>query len=148
MEKRHATILASIGAVIPVLAASVTSAHAAEIGFKTPSKNIYCIIEPPYEHHLGSDLRCDLQQMTTRPPPAPKNCPLSWGDAFSIAQDGDRGVKICHGDTTRNPALEVLPYGAKWSHDGFVCRSATNGLTCKNARGHGFTLSRAAQRLF
>lgn len=118
------------------------------VGFKMPSSNIYCMVEPPVENQSVSDLRCDLQQMTSKPPPAPKDCPLSWGDAFSISQDGNQGIRVCHGDTTKDDALMVLAYGTEWKQDGFLCKSATSGLTCTNAKGHGFTLSRAAQKVF
>lgn len=117
-----------------------------EAGFKMPSNNIYCLLE--IEDHSVADLRCDIMQQDTKSPPAPKNCPLSWGNAFAITPNGNVGAMLCHGDTTRNDALEVLPYGTEWNHSGFSCKSETTGLTCTNTRGHGFTLSRTVQRLF
>jgi uncharacterized protein DUF6636 len=143
----HCAILV---AVIALVANSLPRlAHAqAEMGFKTPSNNIFCIIEPPYENHPDSDLRCDLQQMSSKPPPRPGNCPLSWGDAFSIGQNANMSVLVCHGDTTRNDELGVLAYGSEWKQGGFLCNSEATGLTCVNAKGHGFALSRAVQRVF
>ena len=87
---------------------SVGQAQSGVVGFKMPSNNIYCMLEPPYQGHPGTDLRCDIEQMTSKPPPTPKDCPLSWGDAFAIAESGDEGVRICHGDTTRDDELPVL----------------------------------------
>ncbi len=137
-------ILVAVTGVCPRLA----PAQSEPIGFTTPSNNIYCMVEPPYEDHPFNDLRCDLQQMTSKPPLLPKDCPLEWGDAFSIGQGSDIGIRICHGDTTKNDEFPVLPYGAEWNHSGFVCQSAASGLTCKNAAGHGFTLSIAGQSVF
>ncbi len=144
----HCAILVMILAVVAGFSPRPANAQSEPIGFKTPSNNIYCMVEPPYEGHPVSDLRCDIQQMTSSPPLAPKNCPLSWGDAFSIAQGGNTGVRICHGDTTRDDALPVLAYGAAWNQSGFICKSATSGLTCSNAAGHGFMLSKAVQNIF
>jgi hypothetical protein len=44
--------------------------------------------------------------------------------------------------------LPVLPYGQSWQRAGLTCLSEQSGVSCRNARGHGFTLSRAAQRVF
>ena len=43
----------------------------------------------------------------------------------------------------------VLAYGMTWSGGGGLrCRSAETGLTCRNASGHGFFLSRERWRSF
>jgi hypothetical protein len=140
------TIIALVFASGAACSPHGTAAQTQE-GFKTPSNNIFCIIEPPYDNHPDSDLRCDLQQMRSRPS-RPKDCTEEWGDAFSIGQRASRGVRICHGDTTRNEELMELSYGSEWKQGGFSCKSETSGLTCANTNGHGFTLSRSAQKVF
>jgi Family of unknown function (DUF6636) len=144
---RCATVLTVFISVVSMLP-SDGEAQSGVVGFKMPSNNVYCMLEPPYQGHPGTDLRCDIEQMTSKPLPTPKDCPLSWGDAFAIAESGDEGVRICHGDTTRDDALPVLPYGAQWNKAGYLCKSETSGLTCTNAKGHGFMLSRALQQVF
>ncbi|HXW64499.1 MAG TPA: DUF6636 domain-containing protein [Burkholderiaceae bacterium] len=134
--------------VILAVSTGLANAQSAETGFKTPSGNIYCVIEPPVDNHSVSDLRCDIMQMTSKAPPAPKNCPLSWGDAFAITQDGNLAIRVCHGDTVKNDELMVLAYGTQWHQGGYSCGSETTGLTCTNAKGHGFSLSKAVQKLF
>ena len=42
----------------------------------------------------------------------------------------------------------ILRYGRSWSWHGIRCTSRRSGLTCKNQSGHGFVLSRQAQRVF
>ena len=137
--------------VATVALSFVTAAHCAnaqgEPGFKMPSKNVYCIIEDAVDSQ-PTDLRCDIQQMNNPMPTPPSNCPLSWGDAFSITQNGSSGRMVCHVDTTKNDDLPVLAYGSVWNQRGFSCKSETSGLTCVNSRGHGFSLSRASQRTF
>ena len=123
-------------------------AQSGPAGFKMPSNNIYCMLEPPYQGHPASDLRCDVEQMTSKQPPPPKDCQFSWGDAFAIGENDNFAVRICHGDTTRDDSLPVLPYGTQWNHAGYSCKSETSGLICTNAKGHGFMLSRALQQLF
>ena len=134
-----------------VFAAALSSGDAGAqdaIGFKMPSNNIYCQLQSPFDDNPVPYLRCDLQQITSKPPPRPKNCPLSWGDAFTVAQNGSSGQRMCHGDTVKNDDLMLLPYGSQWNQSGFLCKSATSGLTCTNAQGHGFMLSKAVQKVF
>jgi hypothetical protein len=116
-------------------------------GFKMPSNNIFCRIGPPVGNASVGDLRCDILQVTHKPAP-PRDCPLSWGDAFAISQNGTMGLRICHGDTIQDDALMPLAYGSQWNEGGFLCKSATTGVTCTNAAGHGFRLSREVQTLF
>ena len=141
----HRTLL--IAAALGGLALAGGARAQDEQGFKMPSRNVYCIIEDA-DGDQPMDLRCDIQQMSTRAPRAPASCPLSWGDAFSITPNGGRGRLVCHGDTTKNDDLPTLAYGSYWNHAGFSCASKTTGVTCTNARGHGFSLSREAQKVF
>jgi hypothetical protein len=65
--------LASVAMLVVVLA---TPAAAQQDGFKTPSNNIFCIVEAPFEAGHDNDLRCDIMQMQTRPARRPRDCPL------------------------------------------------------------------------
>lgn len=130
------------------LAVNVASAAAQDLpGIQTPSHNIFCMATPAMEGQPTPELRCDIRQTINRLPPPPANCPLSWGDAFSINSTGP-GQLTCHGDTVANPADPVLAYGATWNVYGFTCLSQTTGLTCRNGQGHGFSISREAQKIF
>jgi hypothetical protein len=42
----------------------------------------------------------------------------------------------------------TLRYGRTWNWLGIRCTSQRSGLTCRNQSGHGFALSRQAQRVF
>jgi hypothetical protein len=115
-------------------------------GFKMPSGNIFCVLEQGSDSS-AVDMRCDINQMTDKGLPRPRGCPLSYGDAFVINATG-AAIPLCHGDTVANPDLPPLAYGTVWRVNAFTCRSATTGVTCSNASGHGFILSREAQKLF
>jgi hypothetical protein len=147
MTMTYRAILILAVAFIAAVSSRTASSQDA-IGFKMPSDNIFCQVQGPYDDNPIPYLRCDLQQITSKPPPRPKDCPLSWGDAFTIAQNGLLGMRMCHGDTVRSDALPVLAYGSQWSQSGFMCKSATSGLTCTNAQGHGYMLSKAVQKVF
>jgi hypothetical protein len=41
----------------------------------------------------------------------------------------------------------TLAYGSQWNQGGFLCKSATIGVTCTNAAGHDSTLSKDVQTL-
>ena len=114
---------------------------------QTPSHNIFCQAESAGPDSPRPSLRCDIEKTFTRPPPAPRSCPLSWGDAFGLDPAGP-GHLLCHGDTVQNPDAYVIPYGTQWRAYGFVCTSQTTGLTCVNAAGHGFSLAKASQKVF
>jgi hypothetical protein len=124
-------------------AAPAATAQDAPVGFRTPSKNIACQF---FVLDGQTTLRCDIVEVATRPP-RPADCDLDWGDAFEMTMKGPP-ASVCHGDTVRDPALPVLAYGEVWQRGGFTCRSEQSGLTCFNAMQHGFSLSRAAQKLF
>jgi hypothetical protein len=116
-------------------------------GFRTPSDNIVCTVQDSDDKLVG-ELRCDTRNFRLTKGRPPKDCHLGWGDAFSIGENGRSGERICHGDTIMHEAVMVLPHGDTWRHSAFTCRSKANGLTCINARGHGFSLSRSSQLLF
>jgi hypothetical protein len=127
--------------LIPGVAAGAEEGAA---GFRSPSKNIAC--QYIAEGKSGT-LRCDIVEMASRPR-RPADCDLEWGDAFEISATGGKGARICHGDTVMDSALPVLAYGSGFARGGFSCTSESNGVTCRNASQHGFTLSRTAQTVF
>jgi len=144
MLKTAAFALALAGSV--ALAGGIASAQDM-LGAQTPSHNIFCLASPAGDGQPTPELRCDIEQKSTRSPPAPSSCPLSWGDAFAVDPTGP-GHLMCHGDTTKNADDPVIAYGTQWRAYGFTCTSQTSGLTCVNGQGHGFSLSRASQKLF
>ena len=77
----------------------------------------------------------------------PAGCPsyTDWGQGLTIGPAGTRVV--CAGDTALG-ARNKLGYGQVWRRDGLTCWSRVTGLTCENARGRGFFLSRESWRRF
>ena len=78
--------------------------------------------------------------------PLPQNPKIALLITFGLPMKG-AAARICAGDTVAG-AHPTLPYGAKWSRGGIECESEKTGLTCKNQTNHGFSLSKAAQKLF
>ena len=136
----HTTrVVAAIAALIA--GAASAPGQGAPTGFKSPSGNIHC-------QYFDRELRCDIAQLAAPVPPKPRDCELDWGRAFAIDANSRSGARLCHGDTAMDNSLPVLAYGNVWRRDGFTCTSEQTGVTCSNALGHGFSLSRAVQRLF
>jgi hypothetical protein len=105
--------------------------------FQTPSGNIHCIMFENDPSIGPAEVRCDMVELTqsyTKPPP---DCDLDYGTSFYVAADSASGGLTCHGDTIILPSMDILP-----------CSSESSGLTCTNASGAGFTLTRAQQTLF
>lgn len=127
-------------------ARSSNAAPAREEGFQTPSRNIFCQVfrfDKPYS------LRCDIMNLEGSIPPRPSECrDTDWGQAFEVAADGIAGHRICYTDTVMSETLEILPYGVAFRSKEFTCKSETTGVTCINAGGHGFFISKRVQTVF
>ena len=133
-------------AMVSILFASAgVSTASAQDGFRSPTGNIHCQF---FAIDGDAVIRCDLRQVSNRSIPRPRNCDLEWGQAFEISARATRGSPLCYGDTAQDDRLPVLPYGQSWQRSGLTCISEQSGVSCRNPRGHGFTLSRAAQRVF
>ena len=138
------------GLVVPVWTATaathVVSANGAY--FETPSHNIACGWFDDIDKPSQTYLRCEIQSLLSPMPKRPAACDVDWGYGMSLGNVGTASV-LCAGDTIRLPGHRaVLAYGATWRRRGFVCRSASSGLTCRNTSGHGFFLSRERWRRF
>ena len=107
--------------------------------FRTPSGHIGCAYDTTM-------LRCDVDDVAHKPP-RPKSCELDYGSAFALTKSG-RAKRLCVGDTAMDPDAKVLNYGKTKHYGPFTCTSKQSGLRCTTRAGHGFVLSRAAQRLF
>ncbi|RZS79977.1 hypothetical protein EV189_3456 [Motilibacter rhizosphaerae] len=140
----------SRAAVLVLLAAGVTgaaapaTARAATVprSFQTPSHNIYCVAA----HDRSWGLRCDILAVAHEPA-RPRSCDLDYGHAYLLATRG-RGVRGCAGDTVADPAMPVAAYGSTRHLGPFSCLVTQGGVTCTNGQGHGFSLSKARQRVF
>jgi hypothetical protein len=134
-----AAAVAATAALLTAPAAGATTTTATIQTFRTPSGHIGCAYDTTM-------LRCDLDDVAHRPA-RPKACELDYGSAFGLTRTG-RARRLCVGDTALDPDAKVLAYGRTRHLGPFTCVSRTTGLRCTTAAGHGFTLSRATQRLF
>lgn len=132
-----------IAAVLVASALSAAPAFGSLVSFRTPSGNIGCIGESA---RAGNSVRCDIRNRSWSPPPRPRSCDVDWGQGLSLNRIG-RARFVCAGDTALNTGRK-LAYGASRRIGAIVCVSRTSGLTCTNAAGHGFTLSRQRARRF
>jgi hypothetical protein len=135
MRALAVALVLCVGLAVP-LAAGAASPQA----FSTPSRNIGCV-------YFAPELRCDIRNGLSPKAPRPRGCPsfTDWGQGLTL---GARSAGIvCAGDTALG-APNVLAYGRTWHRGSITCTSRATGLTCRNARGHGFFLSRESWRRF
>jgi hypothetical protein len=139
----------SVRIVVLVALAVAISSQAAQarpetlIGFRMPSRNMACAIEPALPGARGV-LRCDvLSGLKPRPHRA---CELDW-TGLSMGVTG-RATPTCAGDTVADPRMPILRYGRSWHRGAFTCTSRRTGVTCRNRAGHGFVLARERWRSF
>lgn len=113
--------------------------------FETPSGNIQCSVG------LGagwSDISCDIIEKSGPPAlPRPSDCSQAWGHRFTMLETGPVQVE-CSAPPTDFDISEKAPYGVSGEWGGISCLSETTGLTCRNADGRGFFLSRRSQTVF
>lgn len=137
-------MISKLMVTLAVLAATPLAAQD-YIAFKSPSGNILCAIYD--DAYPGA--RCDMLSLTPSYTQPPAECDFDWGASFYIASTARAGELACVSDVVANPSeAQVLPYGAGLSFGGITCQSEKTGITCINSAGHGFTLSKARQRLF
>ncbi len=139
-------LLAAI--VIAAAGLMVWSATATAITrFAAPSRNIACAGDQ-------REMRCDIRETNATPPPKPAKCRFDWGQAYVVTPGNRKGRGKCASDTvlpSPGQRIRILQYGTsiRFGPGGvIVCTSRTTGLTCRNKKGHGFTLSRQAIKLF
>lgn len=130
-------------ALLLVLAATPAAADDL-LFFQSPTGNIHCMIATGDY----AEARCDMIELMPTYRQPPPNCDLDWGAAFAVGLASRKGQLACVGDTVVMEDSVVLDYGRTISLGGFDCTSEQSGMTCTNPAGHGFTLSRARQRLF
>jgi hypothetical protein len=111
-----------------------------QVEFIMPSGNIGCLYTPAggtdvYEPRDGGpELICERVQ------PSYVTVVLTGeGEAEVIEDPGEQG---CCG------AADVFAYGNTLALEGFLCSSATSGLTCENEDGYGFSMARAGIATF
>ena len=110
--------------------------------FQVPSKAIHCGYTAP-----PASLRCDVDGELKPKPRRPARCKLDWALGLTLDRIG-RARVVCAGDTVNDPAARVVGYGKTWKRGGIECVVRRKGLTCENAAGHGFFLSRSSWRRF
>jgi hypothetical protein len=143
-RRRAAALAASLALVLAALALPAAAPAASDfVFFKTPSGNIGCA----FIDFRGKSLRCDLREISNRPPARPASCDFDYGQSFGLKPKG-RARRLCVSDSVMEPSARRLAYGHSIRRFGIRCTSRTRGLRCVNRRGHGFTLSRDAQTLF
>jgi hypothetical protein len=139
--RRSALGALAVGALTAAVLTAGVAGAAADSSFRTPSRHIYCIYtsQPPL-------LRCDVN-FETRFRHKPASCEFDWGRSFGLSKNG-RARVLCVSDSTYSPHAQVIAYGTTRRFGPFTCASRRTGLTCRNRKRHGFTLSVAQQSVF
>jgi hypothetical protein len=109
--------------------------------FQSPTGNIACIA-------TAKVVRCDIAERDWSPPPHPASCPdeVDFGQGIQLPSSGAAQF-VCAGDTALNPSAPKLPYGSSSQVGTIACTSAESGISCSNASGGSFTISRQSYDL-
>lgn len=117
---------------------SSTSTPAREdASFVTPSGNIAC--ELTVEH-----TECSIADRRWQPPAGSPRC----GRQRVIVEIWDGAVRFGCGYTDAEASSFLLHYGRSLTVGSVTCVSARTGVTCRTRGGRGFTIGRAAYRVY
>lgn len=114
------------------------------ISFHSPSGNIQCAIATGDY----AQVRCDMSDLTPTYTKPPADCEFDWGSSFAVDANSRKGYLACVSDAVANEDGMELGYGDSVTLGEFTCSSQKSGMTCVNAANHGFTISKAKQKLF
>ncbi len=113
-----------------------------EVFVRSPTGNIVCALS-------DRAAACEIADRTFTPPPKPADCEFDWGGELSVVPGAGVAEFGCVSDTFSGEPSSTLAYGDTLTNGVVSCTSARTGTTCRTVRGrHGFTVSRAAYRLF
>lgn len=158
----------------PLVAVFLLNAGGAVAGgalqfFDTPSGNISCLYFGSENGASGSAVVCNIRQFApsfnasyaaSAIDPIANNldlgCVPDQLSRYGIQPNSSVGYNFCPLTDLLSPGIAsgsnvkvlALQYGTVFERDGILCQSSKQGLTCKNATGHGFFLSRASQSVF
>jgi hypothetical protein len=113
-------------------------------GFMSPSGNIYC------NGYISDGGRIDCSIINRQGPTAlarPSSCTQSWGHTYSVEGRGQARMTCSRVPGPVN-YTDIATYGLTAQFGDITCTSESTGLTCRNAAGHGFFLSRRQQNVF
>jgi hypothetical protein len=96
---------AALAALLAAVLLSPASAQDQPDGFRSPSGNVHC---QAFKLDDGAALRCDIRQMSNKPPARPRDCELDWGQAFEVSGKAQPAARLCHGDTVMDEQLPPL----------------------------------------
>ncbi|MCC7320441.1 MAG: hypothetical protein IT542_05610 [Rubellimicrobium sp.] len=136
-------IALAVPAALAALIAPMAAKAQDHVTFRAPSGNIHCMISVWEE----GEARCEIREYTPSFRNRPVWCEGDYGSAFAVGSFG-AGEVLCITDTVYDQSSQVLPYGRRIALGGLTCASERSGMTCTNAEGHGFMVSRAVQRVF
>ncbi len=133
-------LLAAGIVAMALLTESALAAPAGLRGFQMPSRNLVC---GAYTGPLPAFLRCDIGTGLVPKPSRPKGCKFDFGGTLTLSAKGRARIGCVSDAVLPDPTkAPVLAYGKTWKAGPFKCKSARTGVTCRNAAGHGFFLSR------
>jgi hypothetical protein len=127
---------ADSGGPSPSPTATAPTAAADVVQFASPSGNIRCAVS-------SAGARCDIAHKDWSPGPKPAGCAADWG--VGVFVDGSRAGLVCASDSVDGGA--ALKYGKSVTRGDFTCASSKDGISCRAADGHEFTLARASYKV-
>ncbi len=136
------------GPILPALLGLLLGAGTAAADvtfFAMPSGNIECSAG---DEVAAGDITCAIHAINGASTlPRPPGCTGPYGYQVSMLHSGPVSV-ACGGPGRPSGSRNILNYGEQIRFFGIHCDASRQGLTCRNAAGHGFMLSRAVQALF
>ena len=138
----------------PMLASSDAIDRGASYEFDSPSGNLHCGIYDVTPHGSGYLYGCRIDEKDWA---FPDDSPGDYCHGMEIrcgwgieSMDGETPRPLAKSDATysMHPDDWVLPYGTSIAVGPILCESTEVGVTCRDAGGHGFTISRTLNEIW
>ena len=108
--------------------------------FTVPGGSIGCSLG-------GGTARCDVVSAVWSPPAKPRSCHTAWGQGLGVGPGGP-GHFFCAGNSVLDPGGAVVAPGRDDKAGGATCQVRSIGVTCFDAAGSGFFISRTGYYVF
>lgn len=109
-----------------------------EVGFQSPSGNITCGFTERNAGGTRTGVTCQISEFSFRSPAS--NCHGGGNGGAVVLRPPAKPSFTCLGGVESGGP--TLPYGSKIRVSGVTCASQSDGVTCLDARGHGFRLAK------
>ncbi|MGO9753177.1 MAG: hypothetical protein ACLP8S_31940 [Solirubrobacteraceae bacterium] len=134
------TVTVTVNPSVPA-GAHLPSGSVVHLGaFQTSDGNVGCELS-------GGYVRCDIATRAWTASRKPSSCQLAWGQGLAVGPSGPAHF-VCAGDSALDPGGTIVQNATDDQVGSVTCQVRYFGVTCFDAAGQGFSISRTGYATF